>query len=996
MAPDKGGNRTRSSGSRGDAAPINPEDRSLIYFGAGGGGTLACAMLAMIVWLFARHAAPRANPPVPAAQNQARPAEAPAARGAEVPPAPVLAAAAPAGSPQPVTTPPAAAEDPLAPFLRIELNPPATDSAFDSDRGNLALVGPWPKALGIITADQLRDGGSFEDVATLPLLGSPTTVRYKPLTDGGLLVVGQQQPDAVVLVDAGSREPVQTIPLETGSPYWIAGASSPAAPEIYVATRGSGDARTMLRIDAMSRSVTATWQNAPLRDFAVSHDGSGVYCRTFDSPPGRGLLHPEVGELFHWNFNPERPYSGDDRRYLADPLGRFVVAGNRVWSSDFRARQPDLQFEAGAFLSTRPWAAGIEDSEFVIGSLNDGRIVRRFPLPSAWHRVQAIDDRRRQRDEGREAWADLLGGHVFADATHDRFVLATGWRILTFPFEMLDLPDEPLLLPADSAPSSILADDPLEFSMTPVSGNPTVELVASPDGASLEGNTLQWTPRVTDVGEHELAVRLTAGDVAHETRWTLQVRQRTLPLSFLVRGCHVSADGARLVAWGHDWPAHPLTPQERVDYQPENWRLAVVNVADRNLLAQAPFDAAIRQAAFCGPEIVVADAGQGGMRLVRLSGDDLHRLGEATAINGPVTPVADRVLAIRAIGEALDRQLHYYSLPDLGPRDPLTDMPPLEIDHRTWAAYHDARRLADGWLLDGVLWDDELKKPALLIAPDGLLQVSTALLPSPPTIAMEPVLAGYVCDRVPGPQRRPLPHGPSSEVDRDRLTFSPHVPAEFAVRVEGARTMVDEFDVISGQAVRGVPLRVGPPSPSYPYLDQSEAQVVTSPGSLFVTLAGEVYVIPLESRPTPFRIEPRQSSLELSARTPTRVTYEADGATSFQLEVPALGTPGQPFRLESDTGAFRIDAGDLNGLSTAVWQSVAQRGVGTALASEMDERTKRSADAYRRLINRRAPAGVPVCLDAYVRATREDGATAVLHHACVIVIPTQIFAKNKP
>jgi hypothetical protein len=62
----------------------------------------------------------------------------------------------------------------------------------------------------------------------------------------------------------------------------------------------------------------------------------------------------------------------------------------------------------------------------------------------------------------------------------------------------------------------------------------------------------------------------------------------------------------------------------------------------------------------------------------------------------------------------------------------------------------------------------------------------------------------------------------------------------------------------------------------------------------------------------------------------------------------------------------------------------------------MDERTKRAGEAYRRLINRRPPAGVPVCLDAWVQATREDGATAVMHHAYVLVIPAPVFAKNKP
>jgi hypothetical protein len=299
MAPEQGGKRAKSSKSRSDAAPINPEDRWLIQFGFGSGGTLACAMLAMIVWMFARHPAPRVNPPAPVAQNQADPTQTPATPGADDSTVPAVAAASAGTSTPPAAANPPAAADPLAPFLRLELSTPATDSALDTDRGHLALVGPWPGALGLVTAEQLRDGASFADVATVALQGTPTSVRYKPLSDGGLLVVGQRQPDAVVLIDPESRDIVDTIPIESGAPCWLAGSPNPESPDVYVATIGAADARTMTRIDAKSRSITATWEKAPLRDFEVSFSGTDVYCRTFDSTPGRGLLHPDTTEQFH-------------------------------------------------------------------------------------------------------------------------------------------------------------------------------------------------------------------------------------------------------------------------------------------------------------------------------------------------------------------------------------------------------------------------------------------------------------------------------------------------------------------------------------------------------------------------------------------------------------------------------------------------------------------------------------------------------------------------
>jgi hypothetical protein len=331
----------------------------------------------------------------------------------------------------------------------MELSTAATDFAFDSDGGHLAVIGLWEDAVGIITDQQLRDGGSEEDVAVVALQGVPTAIRYKPLEGGGLFVVGQKQPDAVVLIDQVSREIVDTIPLEVGSPYWIAGSSNPESADVYVAAINATDSRSMLRLDAQGRSITATWPKVLLRDFAVSYDGADVYCRVIDTSPGRGPLRPSTSEQFHWHFHPERNYTDKDRRYVVDPLGRFVVTGNRVWSPDFLVRHEDLQFEAQAFLPDRPWAAGIEDSEFVIGSMNDGTIVQRFPLPAAWHRIQDAADRQRRRDPLLETWAELLGGQVFADPSRDQFLLAAPQHILSFPLDQLDLPDEPLQLFSD-------------------------------------------------------------------------------------------------------------------------------------------------------------------------------------------------------------------------------------------------------------------------------------------------------------------------------------------------------------------------------------------------------------------------------------------------------------------------------------------------------------------------------------------------------------------
>lgn len=986
--------RGKSSKSRNQDG-MSSEAKAIVYAGGGGVAALSLATLGMIAWLFLS-ALPHARPNRPVARDDEQPVE-PAGEPASDKPPPrddVAGEAAPDSDMQPgphagsnadapETPTGLAADHPLVPFYRCEFPEDLTAAAFDTDGGRLALAGPWEKAVGIVTAEQLATRFPVDGVELVELEGTPGAIEYKPLSGGGLFLVGQAAPHALVLIDPAAREVVDTIEFEEVFPDLIACSANPDVPEAW--TVMTGGRRVMHLIDIVDRSIRQTWTALNVRDFAVSYDGDTVYFRVDRRPTGRGAVRPEAAEdRFSWFKNPQMDYEEPDERYVAGAAGRFVVSGTRVFSDDLSVLQRELEFEPQAFLPDQPWAAGIGDLEFVVGSMDDGRVASRVPLPLEWHRVRKPRDRERSRELNCDTWADLLPGRVFADALDNRFILTTSRHVFAFPLDELNLPDAP----APPTVAEVVVTDAghmLEISLLAGSDGTTAELLNAPEGVELDGETLRWTPQPTDVGVHQLAVRITIADVSHERHWTVNVRQKTLPVEFLVRGCNPSVDGSRLVAWGHDWPVGEV---------PGNWRVAVVNLSDFSIVAETEYEDSIHQVEFCGPEVIVSNTNSSPATVQRLSAEDLSEVGRSEILGGDMTCVADQWLAVGHSGNiSAEQPLRLYALPDLTPREEVQDESVLaasadayrDLSMEEYEIAYGARRMADGWLLDGVLWDDQLSEALLLMEPQGFLRVSREDLPEP-TIEVQRVLAGFVTHRVPGPGH---PLDVIEEI-KARMHDSPHLAARFSIRIEDENPWLDLTDIGADEPYQTIPLRVGPTERNSPYPDANSAEFTTTPDSLFVTLAGETYVVPIEPRPAPFRIEPRQSELELSGRSSTRVTYEADGATRFELEIPALGTRAEPLRLESEDGEFRIDPVDLNQLSADIWATAR-----SGQTQELEERISQAGEARQRYIGGRAPAAVAVRVDAFVRATADDGDVAVLKHAFVVMIPRPIFDRNQ-
>ncbi len=133
----------------------------------------------------------------------------------------------------------------------------------------------------------------------------------------------------------------------------------------------------------------------------------------------------------------------------------------------------------------------------------------------------------------------------------------------------------------------------------------------------------------------------------------------------------------------------------------------------------------------------------------------------------------------------------------------------------------------------------------------------------------------------------------------------------------------------------------------------------------------------------------------MSAVEPVDVSYHAQDATKYELELPGIRIGDGFLKQQSRTGKFTID------LTAAVPEIVkhmnevanhTRRAFKGDLAAWAESYSEQTHDQFARLVGRE-PDGVPLILDAYVRAYSKDLSVAVMHHVYLIELPMSEFLK---
>lgn len=957
-----------------------------VFLGSAAGTSFVGSLLVLVIWFFRAEPDAAVAPPS-LAQNTSIPTEPSSSPASNVAASDTNSAPSGTGdAPPPANSPAADTKSPEIPsrpsltisdFPVVELPGAAVGFAFDAERRLLAMIGPWPKSVGLVAVDELMKAGPLEKVEPIAVTGEPTAVTFVPRAGGTVLVVGQKDPDIITVLDCAQRKPLHTISSEKGWPRFLCASSNPERPFLYTLGGGAREVNHV-RVDltTMKAETLKPTQSDSTQEIAISADGKIIYVRRAGSPASitaTGLpptfddANAVWGELGTYNKTTPPAYP--------HPNGRYVASGNLLFDAKMTSIVKEMQFDPRAFFTDLPWMAGNRGDEFVIGSFNDGKPLASIALPEGWLGITNEVRKKYSPDYGSSHYIPGEFSQIFADQTKHQFVFCLRERIVTFPLERFGLPAQPYLAVTNELPDRAMVGTPYKVEFKTVSGKPNAEISSGPEGLKAEGNSVVWTPTSSQIGKAELKVRLTDGATSHSEVWQVRVGQHRLEVPYFVRGCEPSTDGKQVAVWGHDWPPPKV---ESFNYRPpEKSYITLIDVARETVIASTTVDAAVGQVELNAHGLFAANSngfGQGEMVVMRLSVPELKVVAQSQLITGFLTSLADKVMVSRRQDDSASR---LYALPSLKP------IAQPHLEGRISAPALPAGRVVGGWLMEGVLWDEGLKTPKLIRSPPEFM-VCPFLGQGP--ASQPPPLEGFGLRAAYGP--------PSFTLDlaQSRPTLPAEIPAAIRIKKDNYGALFLDFVDIKETILRSVQVREASDfGPYHPYSHPEVHHLTATSDRVFYSQRGSAFVIPVVGEngafPQPFHVLPQQSTLVLASNKVNPVQYQSNPeATRFELLIPALSTSDRPFVLESATGKFDLDVREAaKQLVNKIEEG--RNGQGPSMdAGYLAKQEALARNAFRQLVGRQ-PNGMPYLLEVFVRATSKDLAVDVLPHAFLLELP---------
>lgn len=491
-------------------------------------------------------------------------------------------------------------------------------------------------------------------------------------------MIGLENPNSLLVVDAGSLQIEKTVQLKLGAPYEVAQSTGKRTSKLYVFQVGSNRRGKHTLIDL----ETGDEQTLSRND---EHDPEPyAYCY-FSG--GNRIYSDSLG------IN-RRPWPPLTPPVFVTPWKEVYVSGRSIVSGD---SQFDLTFSPWVFLE-QAWCAGFDNRDLVVGSaLGTGEFAR-TQLPDAWYpeppkRVNA------PVPVGGYLRAPLLR-FLHADPQRKLLIVGNSQQLGIVSWKNWNLPVQPILQLQEPPPPEAMVGDEYKYAPQCVSGDPQLVLIAGPNGMTLVDQTLRWTLRWDQVGEATVRLKVKVDQLAHWETWSILVKQRQLNTSFVVTNGNLSEDGTLAVLWGK--VVNESTFQLGV-YDMKTGQ-KVVSV-DREFPVM---DAVItRQAVVITENRPNADS-LGRMPLVKLSIDQLAE--NANGFSTPGTMIAKGDNELFIVGHSENARESDRRLVDIS-RVNLNDL----SEDAEAATQEPVNRVNEGWIYGGCFWPNGSDKPSMLL-----------------------------------------------------------------------------------------------------------------------------------------------------------------------------------------------------------------------------------------------------------------------------------------
>ncbi len=609
-----------------------------------------------------------------------------------------------------------------------------------------------------------------------------------------------------------------------------------------------------------------------------------------------------------------------------------------------------------------------------------------------------------QESLGMDAAIIYLNASVFPDQStlilQDSLVTEMFFRKKrVLPFAIQIGPERMLVQKVDSSRGLLLVDRTISMEHSVTSPITVFDEAIQENLPTVDDGLFGWTPTAKWLGRQNIRMKATRGGTTAEWLFPVEIVSTGSSLSpdFYVTGIQPDYNSTTAVIWGKSLKGADLSS----DWRPTNDAptiLALIDTESSNITCRASVPFIIDSATLHGSSIfatcetLAPDPIELRYQLVEFNAKTLQATNRFPIQNlGRVEIIADKYLVVTDRTRSLTLEVN----------QSLYRFPEMTLVAKTLApGFPKTGRLKDRWVLDGVVWDKNLKSRQLLLFPSKFHWKGNAVATKNSIVEFQ----------VEGPQAG-LWNAKSNLRPRDYqmrdlnvilsargngLHVFPHSPSGY-INAGIGTTVIPYGNEVSEDDPRLQQKRIG--------------EVTENSNQILIASGGKIRIVdksPIKETNVPFRFEERQEKFVLDASKINRVEYSAKDATNYKLSL-WYKTPFSQWDaiapslvLESKDGKFDLqfdpDVIALNALRLMkkdFRQIEIDLVSGTALdRQKMVSDYVKSTSQYYKDVTGKDLRTVPLAVTALVEAEREaDSEKAAILHMFLVEPPIASIQK---
>ena len=877
------------------------------------------------------------------------------------------------------------------------------DFALNPETGTLASISAESNEISFFREADLTNDSPVPTAKHI--VGStPCSVFYKAFDDKRVFAVVCTQDPHMYLFDAGRAEGdhakefslVAKVALESIGNSLVTGSINPDDPFLYHCYGSGHDSKTgvvSLR-DLQSHGVAFDSS----MDCAISASGEVAYRRGPWSPSGfESLIRtnslsdsaPKFSRLLY-----QHESSGG---YLPDPFDRLTAVGVRLHSRSLENIEQSMNFRPLAFFRTRPIILGVSTAEANAGfggqrnsppaqpvtiHAASYNTFEKFGSPVTLNIVAAEGVREIAR--GVESRADFKTvakkSRLFADDARLRCVYADRNRLCLFPLTEFGGVEEPFLMASLEGAEEIKFGRENRLRLKPLDDRVKLTIDDKPDGMTIDGDTLVWTPGPDQIGPAAIVATLKYQSLQKTQRFEVNAKFPGYSLPFQPAGFVLSESEDLAFVWEDD--PQNRSPGRRDSVVNVGGSIAVMELKTGKIQQQRKIADSVNRAAINAKNIFLVPTMTGPSRCEILRTSDLERE-KTLATDGPIThlELKENLLILQT---AATLQIY-----DANTFSTLKSF-------RTTGPGDSIKVTKHGIYVNGVLYGFDLKVK-LLVSVDKIPQLGGVRNLQPPVAVNPPVRESYNNPMRPGPGLTRLATTTTSDGEINIGLDLQSQPIQVPGSVHTWRTAADvSISTVGAVEAKQVILRTKQYAQTSGSNSLPAGLLQVNPTHVGAIVERELFLWPIPERKKvdilPLEILPQQSMLLMTS----------DGTSELKHEIRGGRAPIR-FSLLKTTDAISID--EARG-SVTIDKSKAMADAMDTLQGHIRDMNR--GESFLQTL-RDHSASVPVTLTSLVGLTRDDLPVAMpilvtvndadfnsatLQYSVVINVPAKEFSER--